>query len=38
MKDELTRKLFTGSDAELRKLIGVVSPDDEGLPNFLSIV
>ncbi len=38
MMDELTRKLFTGSDAELRKLIGFVSPDDERLANALSIV
>ncbi len=38
MMDELTRKLFTGSDTELRKLIGDVAPDDERLASFLSII
>jgi len=38
MMDELTRKIFTGSDAELRRLIGDVAPDDEELAGFLSVI
>jgi len=38
MMDELTRKIFTSSDAELRQLIGNVAPNDESLANFLSVI
>ena len=38
MMDEITRKLFTGEDKELKRLIGDVAPDDESLASFLSVI
>lgn len=38
MMDEITRKLFTGEDKELKRLIGDVAPDDEALAGFLSVI
>jgi AcrR family transcriptional regulator len=38
MMDEITRKLFTGDDKELKRLVGDVAPDDEALAGFLSVI